>query len=46
MNGYGICFVPMSWAWGRWDKSLNKTMWAFGPIRFVRYRNITGNYGF
>lgn len=45
MNGYGICIVPRSWAFGRWDKKASKTLWAFGPLRFVRYRNIAGTYG-
>lgn len=44
MNGYGFCIIPRSRAWGRWDKP-NKTLWACGPVRFVKYRNITGSYG-
>lgn len=33
MNGYGICIIPRSWAFGRWVKSPRKTLWAFGPLR-------------
>jgi hypothetical protein len=47
MTGYGILFVPRSWAFGRWDVRTvpylpypsppKKTLWAFGPLRFVRH---------
>jgi hypothetical protein len=41
MNGYGILFVPESWAFGRWQVNAyhtgpkKKTLWALGPFRFV-----------
>jgi len=40
MNGYGIFFVPLSWAYGRWDASSNKTLWALGPFRVFKCRNL------
>lgn len=44
MNGYGVCIIPRSWAYGRWDKG-HKTLYAFGPIRLTFYHNIIGTYG-
>lgn len=44
MNGYSITLVPKSWAFGRWDIR-RKTLWAFGPFRFVFHRDLTKTYG-
>lgn len=43
MSGYGIVVIPSSWAIGRWDKG-HKVLFAFGPLRFVKYRNVTGSF--
>lgn len=40
MSGYGVLVVPLSWALGRWDRKAGKTLWAFGPIRFIRSKNL------
>jgi hypothetical protein len=37
MTGYGITIIPLSWALGFWRRPY-KTLFAFGPLRFVRYR--------
>lgn len=42
-NGYGVVFIPTSWHIGVWRRP-TKTLWAFGPLRFVRYR-IAGEWG-
>lgn len=39
MNGYGLLFVPLSWAIGRWVKP-HKTLWALGPFRFVVHTSL------
>lgn len=46
MNGYGLLFVPFSWALGRWNvyskppTRVKKTLWALGPFRFVRHYDL------
>jgi len=40
MNGYGVFIVPKSWALGRWDVNINKSVWAFGPFRAFVCRNL------
>ncbi len=44
MTGYSITIIPKSWAVGRWDKG-QKTIWAFGPFRFVLHSKIVGGFG-
>lgn len=39
VNGYGVTLIPRSWAFGVW-RMPHKTLFAFGPLRFVRYRNL------
>lgn len=41
MNGYGIAIIPFSWAIGIWRKP-NKTLFAVGPFRLVRYSGLSG----
>ena len=43
MTGYSITLVPLSWHIGRWDIR-KKTLWAFGPFRFVIHRGL-GEWG-
>lgn len=40
MNAYGVFFIWEWRAFGRWDRKRNKTIWAFGPIRFFVSRNL------
>ncbi len=42
MIGYSIAFFPRSWAFGVWRK-MHKTLWALGPLRFVRH-NVHGGW--
>ena len=39
MTAFSLTFVPFSWAIGRKDIR-NKTLWAFGPIRFGVHRKL------
>lgn len=44
MIGYGLVLVPGSWHIGKWDKG-HKVLYAFGPLRFVKYRRIAEQFG-
>lgn len=40
-SGFSLTVIPFSWAIGRWDIR-NKTVWAFGPLRFSIHRGLGG----
>lgn len=38
-SGYGLTFIPFSWALGVWRKP-HKTIYALGPLRFTSHRDL------
>lgn len=44
MNGYSIVLIPSDWQFGSWHKPngyrTKKSIYAFGPFRFVIHRNL------
>lgn len=44
MRGIGVTLFLTSWAFGPWNKP-HKWLFAVGPLRFVYYKDVRGEYG-
>jgi hypothetical protein len=43
LHGWGITIFPMSWGLGIWRRP-TKTLFALGPVLFVKYRLANRGY--